>query len=90
MATKSRGKPKVVTGEYDRSGYEVWLWDARGARKVYSAGNNPFDSQAAGVPGLPLREVRRFCLRTCREIAGERKVAVGGVFRREEKQEGRA
>ena len=70
----------IVTGEYGRRGYTVFVCSGRGARSVYSAGNNPSDSQARPEgPGLGLRALRRFCMRTCKEIAAERRARYGGV-----------
>jgi hypothetical protein len=72
---------KSVTGEYDRNGYAVTLNGPEGARRVYSAGNHPKDSQASASPGLSLHMLRGFCIRTCREIAAERGISYGGVTR---------
>ena len=71
--------PRVVTGEYSAGGYTVMLH--RGGRiiGVYSAGNHPHDSQAQATVGVGLRRMRSFCIRTCREIAGEKGAGYGGV-----------
>jgi hypothetical protein len=75
-------KRKVVTGEYSEHGYTVFLNDA----PVYSADNHAQDSTASAPPGsleaVPLRRLRGYCIRTCREIAAERKAQFGGVARR--------
>ena len=75
-----------VTGEYSGNGYAVTLNGQGGATQVYSAGCNPSDSQAGASPGLGLRQLRRFCIRTCREIASELGVAYGGVSRVQEEE----
>jgi hypothetical protein len=75
-------KRKTVTGEYSEHGYTVFLNDA----PVYYAGNHAQDSTASAPPGsleaVPLRRLRGYCIRTCREIAAERKAQFGGVARR--------
>ena len=73
--------PLTVTGEYNRNGYAVLLTGKGGTRAVYSAGNHPKDSQASASHGLCLHMIRRFCIRTCREIAAERNARYGGVAR---------
>ena len=70
-----------VTGEYSGNGYAVSVTSGRGTRTAYTAGNNPSDSQAVSGAGLGLRTLRRFCVRTCREIAAERRARYGGVTR---------
>ena len=72
---------RVVTGEYSRHGYTVLICHHGSVRTVYSAGNAPQDSQAAGPDRLSLRHLRRFCQRTCREIAAERHARYDGVTR---------
>lgn len=79
MATK-----RIVTGEYNQHGYTVLLCRPDGVRTVYSAGNNPRDSQQNAPTGVGLRQLRGFCIRTCREIATERRADYGGVTRIEE------
>jgi hypothetical protein len=75
-------KPKVVTGEYSEHGYIVFLNDA----PVYSGGNHAQDSTASAPSGsleaVPLRRLRGYCIRTCREIAAEGNARFGGVARR--------
>ena len=82
MATK-----RTVTGEYCRHGYSVLLCRPGGVGVVYSAGNNPRDSQQAASSGVSLRQLRGFCIRTCREIATERRAAYGGVTRIPEEED---
>lgn len=72
---------KVITGEYCRNGYTVLLCHQGGVRAVYSAGNNPHDSQQPASVGVNLRQMRAFCMKTSREIATERRVQYGGVMR---------
>lgn len=77
----------TVTGEYGRCGYAVFVSSGRGTRAVYTAGNNPSDSQARpDGAALGLRTLRRFCVRTCREIAAERRARYGGVSRIHEEE----
>ena len=78
------GRRRIVSGEYNRDGYTVLLCHPGGVRAVYSAGNNPQDSQQHTPSGMPLRQLRRFCIKTCREIATERHAEYGGVTRIEE------
>ena len=81
----SRGHASV-TGEYCGSGYSVTVNAPGGASQVYSAGCNPNDSQASASSGLSLRRIRGFCIRTCREIAAERRARYGGVARVREEE----
>ncbi len=70
-----RSAQAVVSGEYSRYGYDVWV----DHRIVYTALNHRRDSQQLAMceqDRLSLRELRRFCQRTAREIAEER----GGIF----------
>ena len=76
-----------VTGEYSGTGYAVFVTSGRVTRTAYTAGNNPSDSQAVSGSGLGLRTLRRFCVRTCREIAAELGAACGGVARANDKEE---
>ena len=79
---RCRLKPKrIVTGEYGADGYVVLLSSCKGTHPLYTAGNHPQDSQAVTPNGVGLRHVRGFCIRTCREIAGERRALFGGVSR---------
>jgi hypothetical protein len=72
---------RIVTGDYNENGYTVLLCTAGGAHVVYSAGPHPQDSQQAASVGVEVRRIRGFCIRTCREIAGERRAQYGGVTR---------
>lgn len=72
---------RIVTGEYSRHGYTALLCHHGNVRTVYQAGNNPRDSQAAGPDRLNLRQIRQYCVKTCREIAAERHAGYGGVTR---------
>lgn len=76
-----RSTRRTVTGEYNQHGYAVLLCRPDGVRTVYSAGNNPRDSQQHAPAGIGMRQLRGFCIRTCREIATERHAAYGGVTR---------
>lgn len=73
----------VVSGEYTRNGYEIWY----GGQVVYSAGNHVHDSTQCATTKedrLPLKAIRRFCIRTAHEIAEEQNGTFGGVERVEE------
>lgn len=67
----------VVVGEYSRDGYVVMTADGR---EMHSAGANEHDSYAPGR-GVLLATIRRWCVRTGREIALEMGAAWGGVER---------
>lgn len=71
-------KMKVVTAEYDESGYVVFV----DGEEVYSAGANPRDSQAPGR--RPLRVVRRWATITADDIAEEVGGVVGEITKRVE------
>jgi hypothetical protein len=77
----SNGKqPPAVHGEYNHDVYEIWC----GGRVVYSAGNHAQDwtQPATGKQDrLPLRTIRRFCIKTAQEVAEEQNGTFGGVER---------
>jgi hypothetical protein len=81
---------KVVVGEYSEWGYEVQI--IRGSRMLhsYAAGNHKQDSQQRAALGSPeacgLRQIRRDCIRTARDIAQEHRAQYGGVTRQTQKQ----
>jgi hypothetical protein len=78
-------KPPLVYGQYNSNGYEVWI----GGRVVYSAGNHVHDSTQPAMceeDRLPLPTIRRFCNRTTREIAVERRGIFAGVARVREEE----
>jgi hypothetical protein len=69
-----------VSGEYNQYGYEIWC----DGQVVYSAGNNVLDSTQPAMCNedrLPLTTMRRFCIRTAREVAKEQNRPFGGVER---------
>jgi hypothetical protein len=72
---------KIVTGEYSRAGYVVVLCSRGGEQVVHTAGNHPRDSHAVGPDTLTLRQIRAYCMRTCREIAAEHHAEYSGVTR---------
>ena len=80
------GRRAVVAGEYSAHGYAVLLCRSTGVSTVYTAGNHPQDSQVVTLAGVGLRRMRGFCLRTCREIAEERRARFGGVSRAPEEE----
>lgn len=77
---------KVVVAEFSEEGYEVQV--VVGARIVhsYAAGNHRQDSAQSATPGtrdaLRLREIRKLCVRTAKEIAREHSARFGGVEHR--------
>jgi hypothetical protein len=84
LTTPNKRRP-VVRGEYNRNGYEVWS----DGQHVYSAGNHVQDSTQPALreqDRLPLKTIRRFCIKTAREIATEQRGRFGGVERVKEDQ----
>lgn len=79
-------KQKVVIGEFSEEGYEVQV--ISGARIVhsYAAGNHRQDSAQSATPGTPealrLRDIRKLCARTTKDIAQEHRARYGGVQRK--------
>ena len=72
-----------VHGTYNRNGYEIWC----AGRVVYSTGNHVHDSTQCATSKrdrLPLKTIRRFCIKTAHEIAEERNATFGGVERVED------
>lgn len=69
----------MITGEYNQIGYTVFS----DSTPIYSAGNSPDDSQAYDTPGIGLRLLRSYCIKTAMEIAAERNELFGGVERSE-------
>ena len=70
----------VVCGEYNRKGYEICI----AGRLVYAAGNHVHDSAQCATcdrDQLPLRTIRKFCIKTAREIAEEHNGRFSGVER---------
>lgn len=76
---------KIVIGEFSEEGYEVQV--IVGVRIVhsYAAGNHHQDSAQSATPGtqeaLRLREIRKLCVRTAKDIAQEHRARFGGVQR---------
>jgi hypothetical protein len=84
VTTPIKRRP-VVRGEYHRNGYEIWIDN----RLDYSAGNHVQDSTQPALceqDRLPLKTIRRFCIKTAREIATEQRGRFGGVERVTEDQ----
>jgi len=69
-------KMKVITAEYDAWGYTVFVAGV----EAYSAGGNAHASQAPGRS--PPRNVRRWAMRSAKEIAEEVDGVVGEIVRR--------
>jgi hypothetical protein len=80
MSRQSRPR-RIIAGEYNDHGYVVLLCSSTWVHTLYSAGNHPQDSQTVTPNGVGLRQIRGFCIRTCREIAGEHRAFFGGVSR---------
>ena len=64
-------KTNKVYGEYDKFGYKIYL----NSEQVYGAGNSPHDSTAI-IPiedsdALPLKTIRKYCIKTGKEMAVE-------------------
>ncbi|HOC54010.1 MAG TPA: hypothetical protein PKI20_00165 [Verrucomicrobiota bacterium] len=89
-STRNAKVQAVVVGEYSQWGYEVQV--VRGSRILcsYAAGNHKQDSQQRAVPGAPeacnLRQLRKNCVCTAKDIARERRALYGGVTRQTEEQ----
>jgi hypothetical protein len=80
MRTVRTKQRPVVRGEYSRNGYEIWC----AGRVLYSAGNHVKESTQYATTErdrLPLKIIRRFCIKTAHEIAAEQNGAFGGVER---------
>jgi hypothetical protein len=85
MPLTTTAKKPVVHGQYNRNGYEVWLGD----HIAYSAGNHVHDSTQPVLckqDRLPLKTIRRFCIKTAREMATEHRGRFAGVERVTEDQ----
>jgi len=83
MKTERALHPKddLISGEYNRNGYTVLT--AYG-EEPYHAGNHRQDSTAHESDpafALSLAELRRACIRCCREIAAERGAEFCGAER---------
>jgi hypothetical protein len=84
VTTPTKRRP-VVRGEYNRNGYEVWI----DSRLAYTAGNHVQDSSQSALcdqDRLSLTTIRRFCIKTAREIAAEDHGRFAGVERVTEDQ----
>ncbi len=83
--TVKKPATKVVIGEYSAEGYEVQVVSGARIVRSYAAGNHRQDSAQSAKPGTPealrLREIRKLCVRTAREITREHRARYGGVER---------
>jgi len=91
MASTRKAKVQaVVVGEYSQWGYEVQVFRGIQILCSYSAGNHKQDSQQRASLGSPeacsLRQARRNCACTAKDIARERHARYGGVTRQTEEQ----
>ena len=75
---------KTVVGEYNRDGYVVMMADGRA---LHSAGANAVDSHAPGRD-VSLATIRRWCIKTGKEIAKETGAGWGGAERKEPESSG--
>lgn len=74
----------TLTGLYNRHGYVIV--DDATEQALYYAGNNPWESSSC-VPlhyGLPLRTIKKFCIRTGKEMAKEMDAIFTGAYRGDE------
>lgn len=73
----------MIVGYYNEHGYRVVGIRRKETRELYTAGNHRQDSQVTVSPtdpdALPLRQIKKFCAKTAREIAGERNAKSIGV-----------
>lgn len=76
---------KIVIGEFSEEGYEVQVIVGTQIVHSYAAGNHRRDSAQSATPGTPealrLREIRKLCVHTVKDIAQEHRARFGGVKR---------
>ncbi len=76
-------KQKVVIGEFSEEGYEVQVVVGTQIVHSYAAGNHRQDSAQSATPGTPealgLRDIRKLCVRTAKDIAWEHRAPYGDV-----------
>jgi hypothetical protein len=76
-------KKRIVIGEYNHYGYT--LFEATGIKELYSAGNHIEDSGLFVSIGsrncLELKDIRKFCIQTGKEMAAELGYKWGGASR---------
>ena len=85
MAPSAPTNRRLVRGQYNRNGYEVWIDN----RLDYTAGNHVQDSSQPALckpDRLPFKTIRQFCIKTAREIAAEHRGRFVGVERVTEDQ----
>jgi hypothetical protein len=72
----------IILGEYNQYGYSIFV----NGKEYYNAGNHPQDSsQTVDIDDpkcLPLKEIRKMCVQTGKEIAKEEKGEWGGASKR--------
>jgi hypothetical protein len=82
----AKRKIKVVTGEYNRFGYTVFLFiNGVCVDELYHAGNHPLDSQQVlpltHARRVSLRDLRQWCINEVQDEKVKRKAINGGVQR---------
>ena len=72
-----------IVGYYNEHGYRVVGIHRKETRELYTAGNHRQDSQVtvspADLDALPLRQIKKFCANSARDIAAERNAKFIGV-----------
>jgi hypothetical protein len=78
-------KNKFIFGEYNRSGFVIFLVHNGDVSELHQEGNHKLDSyQSAPLNSkfaLPLRKIRAFTIKTGRELAQEHHAKWNGVER---------
>ena len=76
---------KIVFGEYDQYGYEIFFSNGKEVEQIYRAGNSPYDSTII-IPcedecsdALSTKILRQQCIKTGKEMAKEKNCKWGGV-----------
>lgn len=76
---------KVVIGEFSEEGYEVQVVSGTRIIHSYAAANHRQDSTQSATCGTPealcLRDIRKLCVRTAKDMAREHHARYGGVER---------
>jgi len=79
-------KTRIVVGEYNHYGYTIF--EGEGLNEFYSASNHSQDSSFTAPLNdpscLPLKEIRKYCIKTGKEIAKEKGMKWKGATRIED------
>ena len=72
---------KILFGEYDKNGYEIFFSNGKNVEQVYRAGNSPCDSTIItnGSDALSPKALRQYCIKTGKEMAKEKNCKWGGA-----------